>query len=500
MIEIQERWTSFIRLRTSGWRLLYFQNILIVIAALLLFPQFVLFFLSWRIGDVFGGIVNLIFTFAIILDLVAIFLICIGWIIWIYYSRPDQSVMKLSVIIFIFGLVWIVFSLLWRIPFFVNGPYNIGFAFKHSNMENHLAAILPSDPILVSNLILTSIILLLFLYLNDILIFSSNNSFSSNSFKNINIGSFYGIFNLLGAVLALYFITSSIISEGPEPTAPLWLGQVGIIFKLILTPLLGMRASRKYLTYLMHEDKVRIQPVSFFKSIITWLFQIWQIKDKIPVFPNKKVVGMLGSVLLIILIIPFSPFSLKNLTPQPNVIGPYIYREYQSNEAKSTLQYVESLDLSELVTYRWNEYFVDNRTLNFILERMNSGISIEEPSFHPYSYKFIWNVSVNETEFPTLNLSTFQLDWFSIGLMGCFVWWENGTRYELENPDEMENIDRTEFLNVSIPVKWVFYGSFEYSETFGELGGHDIKVKQLIYLSEDNDILCIACSHEHSVA
>jgi hypothetical protein len=64
----------------------------------------------------------------------------------------------------------------------------------------------------------------------------------------------------------------------------------------------------------------------------------------------------------------------------------------------------------------------------------------------------------------------------------------------------MENIDQTEFLNVSIPVKWVFYGSFEYSETFGEVGGHYIKGKQLIYLSENSDILCIDCSKEHAVA
>ena len=59
---------------------------------------------------------------------------------------------------------------------------------------------------------------------------------------------------------------------------------------------------------------------------------------------------------------------------------------------------------------------------------------------------------------------------------------------------------REDFINVSLPVKWVFYGSFEYSETFGELGGHYIRGKQLVYLSELNEILSIACSFDHSVA
>lgn len=86
-MQVNTRISMFQEVSIYGGRFLYIQNILIILIILLFLPQFFLLYFSWQLAYILGGIINLTFTFAIIIDLIAISLICISYGAIFYYSE-----------------------------------------------------------------------------------------------------------------------------------------------------------------------------------------------------------------------------------------------------------------------------------------------------------------------------------------------------------------------------------------------------------------------------
>jgi hypothetical protein len=482
--------------RENSLKLLFFQNMLMLLAILFFFPWFILFFLDWQLGFLLGGILNLLFTLAILLDLISILLICIGSGVIGYYSTIKHS--KWSLIVIFSGLLWVILSLVWRIPLYSRGPFDIGFLPRIGVADDDISSYLMNDPVLPLLLLVSSLVFLIFFFFYDMLVFSEDSEFQVD-FTKINIGTFYGLANLLGYILILlYFSSTETIDEHIVVTSPLWLGQLGIFIKLIVTPVLGMRTSKKYIGSLY--QKKSLEPIRFLlpDQILPWIKSIWSIPKNVRILPSQRVGAIIGVIVIILFSFPFSPFFIQHLTPKPVIDGPYIYRSYENGEALTALQYLESLSIAEITGCNM-EFSMDNETFLYFLDCLSRGISIEGPSFNPYSYRFIWNVSIEESQFPILNHSTVHINWFDSGVM-CFIWWENDTRYHLPELDSGTNLGATAFGSFSSPVKWIYYGWLKYSEVFGELGAHYIDVKQVVYLSEDHEFLCVMFSQEHAVA
>ena len=498
-MKAQERILILNKVRINSWRILYFQNLLIVLATLLFLPQFILLFLSWQIAYIFGGIINLIFTFAILLDLIAILLLCISSGVSSYYSEKKQSAW--SRIAIFFGLLWVGLSLLWRSPLYNNGPYDIGFTIRRiagSEFSEFIDSYFVNNVTSMFLFLIANLVFLAFLYSNDMLTFSKNTELRIDLAK-INLGSFYGLTNLIGCLLLLLFLSSSeTIVTNVNPSGSLWLAQLGMIIKLIVTPILGMHASKKYLASLIHKEGQEATTFTSLNQILPWIKSIWQIQGKTRLFVGKKTWSLVGGVLLVLMLFPLSPISIEELTPQPIIYGPYINRTYQNADALLALQAIESISIDE-VTGCNLEFYMDNETLAYFLDLLSRGSSIEGAGFKPYHYRFSWNMSIEETQFSVLNYSTVQLEWFDWGQI-CFTLWENTTRYHIPDVYDIDDLNETDFISYASPVKWVIYGSFKYSETFGELGGHYIDVKQLVYLSADLEILCVGVSQMHAVA
>ncbi len=279
-------------------------------------------------------------------------------------------------------------------------------------------------------------------------------------------------------------------------SSPLWIIQFGIIIKMVITPLLGIRTSRKFMAFRVEDEQVDELSFSISHQPFAWIKNIWHISGKSRLIPSKNVGVLISGFVLLLILVPLSPFSFQNLWPRPTVQGPFIYRNYTNSEALLALQSLESRSLTE-VTGCSSSYAMDNKTLAFFLDRITHGLSIERNSIHTYAYALTWNVSLIQAEFPLLNCSTIDLSWLDPSDI-CFTWWENASYHHIYL--EYADLNQTAFRAYTSPVKWIYYGWFKYSEAFGDVGGHYINGRQLAYLTENNTLLCIAYSEMHAVA
>ncbi len=184
----QERMFRLIEARIYGWRILYVQNILMIIITLFFVPQVVLLLLFlWETANIIGGILNLLFTFAILLDLLAISLICIGTGA-IYYSKEKSS--QWTIITIVTGIIWVGMSLLWRMNLYRNNPYNIGFAIRSFNvLLNYDLINVISNDIYAIIFLFSSLMFIAFLYSNDMLLVPKESELRIK-ISRVNLGSF----------------------------------------------------------------------------------------------------------------------------------------------------------------------------------------------------------------------------------------------------------------------------------------------------------------------
>ncbi|MFX0209400.1 MAG: hypothetical protein ACFFDT_25675 [Candidatus Hodarchaeota archaeon] len=489
--------------RKLGWRLWYFQNFMLFIPLFLLLPNFFLILFFFReSGAMVGAIINLIFYLALILDLFSVFLICLSVVLEFHLHRMEKTSSLLILLIPVLGSLWILLSFFWRLPFYPRGPFDFGFGFRNIMFLSETSfynefLYNPHTPFLF---ISSSCILFLFLIFQDNFLLFKNQSPVSMSQITVEIGTIFGAVNCFSNFLV--FFTFSTLDDGSfsMTSLQLLLFLLCLIFQLLIVPLLGMRTARKYVACVgwsapYAEPTPSVAPSG--GSFRIWVRNRMRVCQSVNLRPSKRTIGILIVLAPLLSLFPFSPFFISNLSPSPYIKGPYISRTV-SQENLGVLQYVEDLPLADL-TGLHDSYLMTNSTMNFFLEKISTGNSIEN-GFSPYYYAFNWSVSLIESSSSVLDSSIFPLYWDQISTeshITHLIWWDNGTRFV---DDSVSRISRSEFVNFSSVITWVFFGTFYYEEAFGDVGGHFLSGYQLLFLNVDLELVCFAFTLSHAVA
>jgi hypothetical protein len=245
--------------------LLLLQNVIIFIFPLLATP-----FLSTEVfrflallGIITG--VNLIFdyvfTFIMIIDIFAIFLISIGTLKYFLSLKEKQGKRDFrsrSFYVPFTGLLWVACSFLWRLPFYSMGGFDLGLATGRSFVviePNPTYDNLLKNPILHLFLIIGSISFLFFLYFQDKDYLETFDLVDLTS----DVGNFgygratvLGAVNLLGVIFMFFGSTLTprsveymeLFSSNPNGFSFL----IGLIFKFLVVPPLAIWTSLRFLS------------------------------------------------------------------------------------------------------------------------------------------------------------------------------------------------------------------------------------------------------------
>ncbi|MFX1537967.1 MAG: hypothetical protein ACFFDI_27555, partial [Promethearchaeota archaeon] len=172
-----------------------------------------------------------------------------------------------------------------------------------------------------------------------------------------------------------------------------------------------------------------------------------------------------------------------------------------TEEELTVLEYVEDLPLNTITGYQ--ELLLDNRTLNYLLEKRSC----------PSRYTLHWNVQVFESNFSLLNTSSFidsipsWIDFVDHGgttYSPYLTWWDpNETQYTetIGKASVLEYMQTSlTFNNTELPIKWVYAGYFYFHHgarfpVTPHNAGHRYKVSQLTFLNEDLELVCFAISY-----
>jgi hypothetical protein len=497
--KVLTNWAFF---RFRGWHIWYFQNVLILVTVLFILPNlFLTIIFLWQLGSLLASIMNTFFFIALILDITVVIIISFSFLMEYFDSKHDLSWIVL--LLPICGFVWVGLSLIWRFPYYIQGPLNFGFGMKiNINPAYSLIFIrLEQEPSSLLILITGSLVFLSFLILQDFL-FSKKLQLNAQSIDKIsfpNIGTFYGGSNVIGTLLFVFY---AIFAE-PQTVLPdflHWILILAIIFKLVLTPLLGMVTTRKLVSCSSREYGDTDNEVKTSKLSHRFLGGC----RSVTLIPSRRTRHRIYLGTLFLLFFPFSPFFFLNYSPQPYIDGPYIYREASTPEAMDVLRYIEELDLGEITGYdsyirkRFlkEPWIMTNETLSFYLQKIENATLGNPFTPHPYSLGLTWNVKVLKNETTFLNLTTLVYYWekgpsipFSDHEIGYLTWWKDETQFTERFIDDL---NRSTFLNYSLPTTWVYLGDFHYYEYSGDLGALGIYLKQVLFLDTNLNLVCFA--------
>ncbi len=158
------------------------------------------------VQSILRSISNSIMFAALLLDLLAIFLFVYGG----YFLRHNSSSPSAHVLLFS-GLLWIVVSLFWRFPFFLQGPLDFGFFTPHHSLylpefqfypilSEYDFAYIYMYPFMFCSLFVSSLCSLVFFSL-------LYRRLSSNRFRGLlNRGTIYGFLNLSSITLFILIL------------------------------------------------------------------------------------------------------------------------------------------------------------------------------------------------------------------------------------------------------------------------------------------------------
>ncbi len=216
------------------------------------------------VWDVIRGVntaLDYVFTFALILDLFAIFLISVSTLKYFLSLKKTEGYRDFrsrSFYIPLTGLLWVTFSFLWRLPFYFMGGFELGLASGRAlvNIEpNPTYDNLLKNPILHLFLILGAISFFFFLYFQDK---DYLETFDLDDITS-DVGNFgYGRSTILGAVNILgvifIFLGSTLTPRsvenmelfGSNPNGLSFL--IGLILKFIIVPPLAIWTSLRFLS------------------------------------------------------------------------------------------------------------------------------------------------------------------------------------------------------------------------------------------------------------
>ena len=257
-----------------GWKLWLIQNLIIFIFPLLSTP-----FLSSEIFQLFyvldiirgvNRVFDYIFTFAMVLDLVAIFLISMGalkFFLSLKTKQGERNFRGKEFYIPLAGILWVTFSFLWRLPFYFMGGFELGLASGRSFVviePNPTYDMLLKNPFLHLFLILGSICLFFFLYFQDkdfMETFDMEETASDIGNFGFGRSTILGGLNILGVIFMFFGSTLTprsveymgLFSSNPNGFSFL----IGLILKFIVVPPFVVWTSCKFLS--SHKLKIQTQ-------------------------------------------------------------------------------------------------------------------------------------------------------------------------------------------------------------------------------------------------
>lgn len=235
-----------------GWILWLIQNIILFIPLIASFPVLNSIVLEQIINlgleRYFSTGINYIFTFALLLDLVSIFLISLG--IFSYFRRQNEKFdwkCKDSYIA-ISGFLWVVFSLIWRFPFYLTGGFHLGHIETFGVLDkNVFYNNLLNNQLMIIIQLFAAISLFFFLfsqekYFKPLVVKKDSLNFGSDLDFMIGRETILGLINVISILFLLFggFLTPDAQdladTFGGNPNAIFLV--IGMIFKITIVPLL----------------------------------------------------------------------------------------------------------------------------------------------------------------------------------------------------------------------------------------------------------------------
>jgi hypothetical protein len=460
----------FYAIKQKGWQIWYFQNIFVIVTAFLI-P--IAIFLNvtqifWQGGEFTGILINISVWLVFILDITAISILSLAALLEIKKWKPN-------LIAAITGSVWVIFTLAWRVPWIIREPLNNRIGFRYEDSGPFLLDEF-NDISFLLFLLICNLLLLTLLVFNDLSLYPSKVDFQ-NFYRIVNIGTIFGLANFLGLMFIFIYI-SGIIQNA-------WISALGVFIKLILTPILGIRTSKKYFlssTGSIHSPPEK-QSLDKRGMSLSWLKSIWTIRQSGSPLPSKKSLRIITFISILCLIIPLSPFYAEKLIPKAD-IKISIDRYAENAEALQVLEYMESVDPSIITNNSYlTQYMVVNQTLEHYLELIHTGTD--------RIYRLTWIISLVAFNYTELNVSVLSFDYED---MYYICWWENGSQYVYDTYYQSFDFIQ-EFSSFSLEVKWVSYGKFDFS---GNL--NYISAEQILFLNDNFDLVFYGLAFHHAVS
>lgn len=257
------------RLYGLGWKILLLQNLILLIPLLVCIPiisgEVTQFLFSLGIEEYGSHIVNYIFNFALILDLIAISLISLSVLIFFQPQKEDYDYRKKELYIPMLGFLWVLLSILWRFPFLIGGGFDLGL-----NMEsfwrienNQFYMNLLNNLLMIVVQLSGAICLFLFLNFQEKYhkpLFDSQKKDTSGDIELPSIGriKLCGLLNIIAIVLLLLGSNLGVRNlESLETTGYRSNGialMFGLLLKIFIIPILTIMVCWKFIS-LRNTDK-----------------------------------------------------------------------------------------------------------------------------------------------------------------------------------------------------------------------------------------------------
>ncbi len=491
-----------LKLNRIGWKFFYFQSFFQIFLFIAFIPCY--FFLldinSLALVLSFIYLIYLLFAIFLILSIV---LISISPFIYLDYPDEDISYTKKSKLILFIGILWLLLSLFGLFQIRVSNFSffgQLGFVFL-----NGIAYLKPLDvydlfmhPLIRHNFL--SIIPLIFFFLQDNNYLYKKQITNSRGLPRVSIGTIYGLLFFFSDLISYLFFLPKSLNYDYLLTNQIVINDHSIalqflillVLKFLVVPTIGMQTARKFLSCREKEKPSKpFTRIPFKKSVFLWLRNVFSICDSIRIWPQNKIVGFFFIIITLLLLIPTSPFYfLETVNFTPTVIGPHIARNV-TGEALEVLQYVENIPLNDIIELPsqlsyfcyYSDCFMCNSTLNYFLNSIPTLNPTEHLDYQPSdSYWLEWSVNVEETNNSLFNTTFYhqQWPWLSNAFL---VIWEN------DSQNTYSDIRR---INLTTPVKWIFYGNYRYYLECGSLCGLSIDAKQIIIIDKDLNLVLFA--------
>jgi len=248
------------RLYRVGWKLWVVQNIIIMIPFIAFIPiissRIFSYFVRSELENVAARGLNVIFSLALLLDLVSISIISTSTLLYFSHLRKEDNLLsRKNFLLPLSGFLWIIFSCLWRIPLFISGEIDLGFSQTDYWFleDNQFYTSLLNNPFAFILQIFGAFCFLYFLYSQEKYLETINLETGYTDSVKLGRAFIFGFLNLIGILLML--LGSNIFSaRSLEMIETFGRGSngifllLGIMIKIPTLPILALWTSLKFLS------------------------------------------------------------------------------------------------------------------------------------------------------------------------------------------------------------------------------------------------------------